>query len=112
VIAEAVDTAITLGWALAAWIVAGAAIVTVLLLSIVASWNNYFLPLVMLSDSKLYPLTVGLTTWFNTAQQEGGTRMLFNLITTGALVAIVPLIVAFLLLQRFWRSGLSSGSLK
>jgi len=33
VIAEAVDTAITLGWALAAWIVAGAAIVTVLLLA-------------------------------------------------------------------------------
>jgi multiple sugar transport system permease protein len=87
-------------------------IVTVFLFTLVATWNNYFLPLVMLSESKLYPLTVGLTTWFNTAQQEGGTRMLFNLITTGALVAIVPLIIAFLMLQRFWRSGLSSGSLK
>jgi multiple sugar transport system permease protein len=87
-------------------------IVTVFLFTLVATWNNYFLPLVMLSESKLYPLTVGLTTWFNTAQQEGGTRMLFNLITTGALVAIVPLIVAFLMLQRFWRGGLSSGSLK
>jgi multiple sugar transport system permease protein len=87
-------------------------IVTVFLFTLVATWNNYFLPLVMLSESKLYPLTVGLTTWFNTAQQEGGTRMLFNLITTGALVAIVPLIITFLMLQRFWRSGLSSGSLK
>ena len=35
------------------------AIVTVLLLSIVASWNNYFLPLVMLSDNRLFPVTVG-----------------------------------------------------
>ncbi|WP_447006813.1 carbohydrate ABC transporter permease [Saccharothrix isguenensis] len=88
------------------------AIVTVFLFTLVATWNNYFLPLVMLSDSKLYPLTVGLTTWFNTAQQEAGTRMLFNLVVTGSLLAIVPLVVAFVLLQRFWRSGASAGALK
>ncbi|MEV8440490.1 carbohydrate ABC transporter permease [Actinosynnema sp. NPDC051121] len=88
------------------------AIVTVFLFTLVATWNNYFLPLVMLSDSDLYPLTVGLTTWFNTAQQEAGTRMLFNLVVTGSLLAIVPLIVAFVLLQRFWRSGAAAGALK
>lgn len=88
------------------------AIVTVFLFTLVATWNNYFLPLVMLSDADLYPLTVGLTTWFNTAQQEAGTRMLFNLVVTGSLLAIVPLIVAFVLLQRFWRSGAAAGALK
>jgi multiple sugar transport system permease protein len=88
------------------------AIVTVFLFTLVATWNNYFLPLVMLSDSELYPLTVGLTTWFNTAQQEAGTRMLFNLVVTGSLLAIVPLVVAFVLLQRFWRSGAATGALK
>ncbi|MEU4742994.1 carbohydrate ABC transporter permease [Actinosynnema sp. NPDC023658] len=88
------------------------AIVTVFLFTLVATWNNYFLPLVMLSDSDLYPLTVGLTTWFNTAQQEAGTRMLFNLVVTGSLLAIVPLVVAFVLLQRFWRSGAAAGALK
>ncbi|MFT7836971.1 carbohydrate ABC transporter permease [Saccharothrix sp. BKS2] len=88
------------------------AIVTVFLFTLVATWNNYFLPLVMLSDSDLYPLTVGLTTWFNTAQQEAGTRVLFNLVVTGSLLAIVPLIVAFVLLQRFWRSGAATGALK
>jgi multiple sugar transport system permease protein len=88
------------------------AIVTVFLFTLVATWNNYFLPLVMLSDSELYPLTVGLTTWFNLAQQEAGTRMLFNLVVTGSLLAIVPLVVAFVLLQRFWRSGASAGALK
>ena len=36
------------------------AIVTVLLLSIVSCWNNYFLPLVMLSDNRLFPVTVGI----------------------------------------------------
>ncbi|MFE9747374.1 carbohydrate ABC transporter permease [Saccharothrix saharensis] len=88
------------------------AIVTVFLFTLVATWNNYFLPLVMLSDADLYPLTVGLTTWFNTAQQEAGTRMLFNLVVTGSLLAIVPLIIAFVLLQRFWRSGAATGALK
>jgi multiple sugar transport system permease protein len=88
------------------------ALVTVFLFSLVATWNNYFLPLVMLSSSKLYPLTVGLTAWFNLAQQESGTRVLFNLVVTGSLLAIIPLIVAFVLLQRFWRGGASTGSLK
>ena len=88
------------------------ALVTVFLFSLVATWNNYFLPLVMLSNSRLYPLTVGLTTWYNTAQQESGTRVLFNLIVTGSLLAIIPLIVAFVFLQRFWRGGASAGSLK
>jgi multiple sugar transport system permease protein len=88
------------------------AIVTVFLFTLVATWNNYFLPLVMLSDSTLYPLTVGLTTWFNTAQQEAGTRVLFNLVVTGSLLAIIPLVIAFVLLQRFWQSGVGTGALK
>ncbi|MFD7658663.1 carbohydrate ABC transporter permease [Actinosynnema sp. NPDC059797] len=88
------------------------ALVTVFLFTLVATWNNYFLPLVMLSDADLYPLTVGLTTWFNTAQQEAGTRVLFNLVVTGSLLAIVPLVVAFVLLQRFWRGGAATGALK
>ena len=36
------------------------ALVTVFLFQLVAIWNNYFLPLVMLSDEKLFPITVGL----------------------------------------------------
>ncbi|MFC6091240.1 carbohydrate ABC transporter permease [Saccharothrix lopnurensis] len=88
------------------------ALVTVFLFTLVATWNNYFLPLVMLSDADLHPLTVGLTTWFNTAQQEAGTRVLFNLVVTGSLLAVVPLVVAFVLLQRFWRGGATTGALK
>jgi multiple sugar transport system permease protein len=88
------------------------AIVTVFLFTLVATWNNYFLPLVMLSDADLFPLTVGLTTWFNTAQQQGATRILFNLVITGSLLAVIPLVTAFVLLQRFWRSGASTGALR
>ncbi|SDT78292.1 carbohydrate ABC transporter permease [Actinoplanes derwentensis] len=88
------------------------ALVTVLLFSMVASWNNFFLPLVMLSNDDLYPLTVGLRAWYMSAIMGNGGAATFNVIITGALVAIVPLIVAFLMLQRYWRGGLTIGSVK
>jgi multiple sugar transport system permease protein len=88
------------------------ALVTVLLFTMVATWNNFFLPLVMLSDNDLFPLTVGLRTWYQSATLGNAGPALFNVIVAGALVAIVPLIVAFLLLQRYWRGGLTIGALK
>ncbi|WP_420310449.1 carbohydrate ABC transporter permease [Streptomyces sp. YS-B37] len=88
--------------------------VTVLLFALVATWNNYFLPLIVLSDPNWFPLTVGLNQWNTQAsgQSTVGTAQLYPLIVTGSLLAIVPLIVAFLFLQRFWQSGLASGSVK
>ncbi|MCU1422125.1 MAG: multiple sugar transport system permease protein [Microbacteriaceae bacterium] len=83
-------------------------IVTVLLFAIVATWNNYFLPLIMLSDPRWYPLTVGLSQW--SAQASGvGARPINDLVITGALLTIVPIVAAFLVLQRSWRSGLGAG---
>ncbi|MGZ0147770.1 carbohydrate ABC transporter permease [Kribbella sp. WER1] len=86
-------------------------IVTTLLFAMVSTWNNYFLPLIMLSKPNLYPLTVGLTQWSNQATGVGA-RPIYNLVITGSLLTIVPLVIAFLLLQRFWQSGLSAGSVK
>jgi multiple sugar transport system permease protein len=86
-------------------------IVTVLLFAVVSTWNNYFLPLIMLSKPNLYPLTVGLTQWSNQAHGAGADPV-YNLVVTGSLLTIIPLIVVFFLLQRFWQSGLSAGSVK
>jgi multiple sugar transport system permease protein len=72
--------------------------VTVALFAFVACWNNYFLPLIMLSEPKWYPFTVGV--------RELGTTGAI----TGSLLAIVPLIVAFVLLGRYWESGLATGA--
>lgn len=90
------------------------AMVTVLLLSVVASWNNYFLPLVMLSDNRLFPVTVGIGLWQSTASSYGaaGGQTLWSIIILGSLVSVIPLIIAFLTLQRYWRGGLAIGSLK
>ncbi|BCB88231.1 carbohydrate ABC transporter permease [Phytohabitans suffuscus] len=86
-------------------------IVTVLLFSMVATWNNYFLPLIMLKNPDWYPLTVGLNSWNEQAGTAGG-EPVFNLIITGSLLTILPLLAAFLLLQRYWQSGLAAGSVK
>jgi multiple sugar transport system permease protein len=88
------------------------ALVTVLLFSMVGTWNNFFLPLVMLNNDKLFPLTVGLQSWYEGAMIQSGANALFTLVIAGSLVAILPLIVTFLLLQRYWRGGLTVGSLK
>ncbi len=86
-------------------------IVTVLLFTTVATWNNYFLPLIMLTDPDLYPLTVGLNQW-NAQAQSAGSQPVFNLVLTGSLLSIIPIVAAFLVLQRQWQSGLSAGSVK
>ncbi|MFC5663419.1 carbohydrate ABC transporter permease [Kitasatospora misakiensis] len=89
----------------------GPGIVTVLLFSVVATWNNYFLPLIMIKDPDWYPLTLGLNAWNDQAATAGG-QPVFNLVITGSLLTVLPLIAAFLLLQRYWQSGLAAGSVK
>ncbi|NIK61155.1 carbohydrate ABC transporter permease [Kribbella shirazensis] len=88
-------------------------IVTVLLFTLVATWNNYFLPLIMLNNPDLYPITLGLAQWSSQASAGGGTTgAVLSLVITGSFLSVVPLIAAFLLLQRYWQSGLASGGIK
>lgn len=86
--------------------------VTVFLFALVGVWNNYFLPLIMLSSSALYPLTVGLAQLQAQSSGGGGATAVFSTVITGSFISIVPLIVAFLFLQRYWQSGLAAGSTK
>ena len=87
--------------------------ITVLLLAFVGTWNNYFLPLIVLRSQQYFPLTVGLAAWNQLAASGGGgSQVVFSLVITGALIGILPVIVVFLLLQRFWQGGLSVGALK
>ena len=85
------------------------ALVTIFLFQFVAIWNNFFLPLIMLRDQTLFPVTLGLYAWNSQISQIPELR---TLVIVGALVSIIPLIVAFLSLQRFWSSGLAAGGVK
>jgi multiple sugar transport system permease protein len=87
--------------------------VTILLLSFVGTWNNYLLPLLVFSQSSLYPITVGLANWNAQAAQPGiGAGIVYSIVIMGALVSIAPLILAFVFLQRYWQNGLTFGSVK
>ena len=71
---------------------------TVFLISLIANSNLYFLPQIMLNEPTLYPVTVGIGNWF------GG-----QFATIGIFVALLPLLLAFLAVQRSWEKGLVDG---
>jgi multiple sugar transport system permease protein len=84
-------------------------LVTVFLFQFVAIWNNFMLPYIMLGDDKLYPLTVGLN---GLLHQGANQPSMYISVVTGALLSIIPLVVLFLGLQRYWRVDLGAGAVK
>lgn len=86
-------------------------LVTVALLAFVGAWNNFFLPLIVLSQQNLYPLTLGLNVWNSVSAGAGG-KPVYNLIAIGSLVSVLPLLIAFVALGKYWRGGLTAGATK
>ena len=86
------------------------ALTTVFLFQFVAIWNNYLLPLIMLNSDNRYPVTVGLTTWQSDAAVHHPN--VFAFVLSGTLLAVIPIVVCFLSLQRYWRAGLAQGAVK
>jgi multiple sugar transport system permease protein len=84
-------------------------LITVFLFQFVGIWNNFLLPYVMLADDTKFPLTLGLYTLL---AQGASQPALYTLVITGCLLAILPLIALFLVIQRFWSLDLLSGSVK
>lgn len=84
-------------------------LVTILLIEVVAIWNNFFLPLIVLNNPGELPATVGLYLWNGKITQNPDYQ---SLVIIGSLVSSIPLIVLFLTLQRYWRSGLATGAIK
>ena len=85
--------------------------------SFVGSWNNYFLPFLMLSDDHLYNLPVGLAVLFENAPGVHPS-FLSELQLFGpeealaALIVVLPVLVLFFFSQRFLVAGIVEGSVK
>ncbi|AOZ73136.1 ABC transporter permease [Boudabousia tangfeifanii] len=82
------------------------AMVTIFLFIFVATWNNFLLPLMMISSDAKKPVTLGLygmMSYFDPV---------YGAVIQGALFGILPLVIIFLFLQRFWQAGLAAGSVK
>jgi ABC-type glycerol-3-phosphate transport system permease component len=82
---------------------------TISLLKFLYSWNDYLLPLVFtISNSDSYPITVALVQLRNTG--EGASQ--WNLMMAGTLFSIIPIIVTYLFLNRYFISGMTGGAIK
>ncbi|MGW1101555.1 carbohydrate ABC transporter permease [Streptomyces sp. NPDC002540] len=84
------------------------AMVTIFLFQFVAIWTNFLLPSLMLADTSLQPVTVGLVGW----RELQGYPVSYTTVVTGALVSVVPVVAMFVSLQSFWSKGLVTGAVK
>ena len=87
-------------------------LVTLFLIVFVSTWNNFFLPLVMLNKTSLYPVTLGLQIWSTDLSSAGSGEPLYPLIILGAFISILPMLILFPILRRYIVSGITLGSVK
>jgi len=85
------------------------AIVTVALFAFITSWNEFLGALVMMSKSSSFTLPLIIATG-RTETSLGGTD--WGMLQAGITISIVPCILVYLLLQRYYVSGLMSGAVK
>lgn len=81
-------------------------ITVVAIFAFVGAWNDFLWPLIVLSSEENYTLTVGLNRLRGTFYDDP------RLIAAGTIIALVPIITFFVLLQRYFFRGLESGGLK
>jgi multiple sugar transport system permease protein len=82
------------------------AVMVVAILAAVAAWNEFLLPLLYLQEESKYPLAVGLA--FFTSQHD----VAYNLLMAASTLIVLPVIVLFLLAQRFFVEGITVGGVK
>jgi multiple sugar transport system permease protein len=85
--------------------------VTLFLLSFIGTWNNYFLPFVLLGSPTRYPVTVGLATWASELHLAGASQPLYPEVLLGSLISVLPMLILFPFLQKYIARGLTIGAI-
>ncbi|MFT4416486.1 carbohydrate ABC transporter permease [Fredinandcohnia humi] len=79
---------------------------TLAILSFIGSWNNFLWPLLVLQDPNTYPLTVGLY------DLKGAFVTDTRLVSAGAIVALIPILIVFVAFQNYFIKGAYSSAVK
>lgn len=82
------------------------AVTIVLLFAAVAAWNDFLGPLLYLHDEKTYTLAVGLQFFRSTHD------VTYNLLMAASTLVVVPVVIVFLIAQRFFVEGITVGGVK
>jgi len=70
------------------------------------AWNDFVVALVMTSSNEVRTLPVGIYNYLGFYGREWGP------LTASAMVSIVPIVIVFIIFQRFFLSGMTGGSVK
>ncbi|MBQ2921367.1 MAG: carbohydrate ABC transporter permease [Oscillospiraceae bacterium] len=70
------------------------------------SWNDYFMQLIMLTSNKNLTISLGIAT------MQGESSIDFGLLMAGAALASVPIIIVFLIFQKYFTKGITMGAVK
>ena len=81
-------------------------LVTLAMFAFLGSWNDFMWPLIVLTDSSLHTLPVALASLSREHVQDS------ELMMAGSVVTMLPVLVLFLALQRYYMQGLLVGSVK
>jgi multiple sugar transport system permease protein len=83
------------------------ALATLGILTFLASWNNFLWPLVVATTEDKYTMPVALALY-----SVGQNRQFFGLALAGAVVVVLPVLIVFLFLQRYFLRGIATTGLK
>jgi len=81
-------------------------LVTLAIFAFLGSWNDFLWPLIVLTDDARQTLPVALA---SLSREHGGDS---ELMMAGAVVTVLPVLIVFLALQRYYMAGLLAGSVK
>ncbi|CAN2227527.1 UgpE ABC-type sugar transport system, permease component [Candidatus Nanopelagicaceae bacterium] len=81
-------------------------LVTAFIFTFIAAWNEFVIALTLTSSPEHEPLTVGLTSLIGQYQVQ------WNYLFAGSIIAIVPVVVLFALIEKWLVGGLTAGSVK
>jgi multiple sugar transport system permease protein len=81
-------------------------IVTATIFAFIAAWNEYIVALTLMTDASMRPLTVGVTSYVTAYVQH------WDLLFAASVIAIVPVVVLFALIEPYLVGGLTAGSVK
>ena len=70
------------------------------------SWNDYFMQLIMLTSNKNLTISLGIAT------MQGESSTDYGLLMAGAALASVPIIIVFLIFQKYFTKGITMGAVK
>ncbi|MDX6154036.1 carbohydrate ABC transporter permease [Marinococcus sp. PL1-022] len=82
-------------------------IVSVVIIVAVQSWSQFVIPFILIDDASLYPVSVGVVNL-----QSTQTQITTHLLAAGSIMSIIPVVILFVLLQRYIVGALTSGAVK